>query len=1033
MKHRHSLFLFVGCLGMVAGLLSSCKQEEKVIVVTAVSINQPSAEMIIGETLQLSASVLPANAIDKEVTWATSKKSVASVDQNGLVTALSEGVSTISAMAGGKTGTCTITVSKGYIAVESISLDYSELPLVEGDEFVLKATIKPDDATNNTISWSSSDNSIAIVDGSGKVKAIKAGEATIKASAEDKTAECRVTVSVKKIDVSMIVLSKSSLSMIVGEEQTIIATIIPDNATIQTVEWSTLDPNVVTVDDGKINAIKEGNTKIVAYADGKTAECDVTVNYIPVQSISFDKTKLSLYEGEEYTLTATIVPEDATYKDIQWSTSNAQIASVDNGKVVAIKKGTVTIKAEADGKIASCQVEVHSSMANITLNKSEMNMIVGEISTLAAIISPPDATLRESIIWASSNTNVVTVDENGKVKAVKEGDATISASVEGKKAECHINVDYIHVSSIGINRSEATLYIGDEITLSATLYPNNVTYKTIEWTSSNENVVKVSHTGSVSAIGKGSAIVTAKSDGKEASCSITVLVPLTSISFNQTTLTLFNDETAVLSVLKTPEDATLKGTIQWKSSNTSVATIDNNGLVKAIKKGSATITASVDGFTASCTVTVNTSVTGISLNKSTATLNRGESLQLSYYVIPAGATQQEQVSWSSSDPTVATVDNQGHVNAIGAGTTDIKVSLEGFSASCKITVIVPVTSIVLNKSSLELRKGTTETLVATIYPSDATNQSVSWSSSDISVATVDDKGMVSAVEGGSATITARTNNGKTAACSVTVTTPVTGVSLNESSLKLNPGESATLVATVLPSTAGNKSVTWSSNNNDIATVDQNGVVTGVANGTAIIIVSTEEGNKMATCTINVFEWYVDLGLSVNWASCNLGADSPEDLGDPYAWGEVKTKSTFEYDSYKWGWGTSANNMHFDKYNSSDGKTKLDLSDDAAYVNLGKAWRIPTSSQCSELVSNCTIEVGTCNGVTGYIFTSKKTGYTDKSIFIPFYVQSNVTRTFWTSSLYTTAGFNYYAITWNCNKQFNAQRWKGLYIRPIRVK
>ena len=120
MKHRHSLFLFVGCLGMVAGLLSSCKQEEKVIVVTAVSINQPSAEMIIGETLQLSASVLPVNAIDKEVIWATSKKSVASVDQNGLVTALSEGVSTISAMAGGKTGTCTITVSKGYIAVESI-------------------------------------------------------------------------------------------------------------------------------------------------------------------------------------------------------------------------------------------------------------------------------------------------------------------------------------------------------------------------------------------------------------------------------------------------------------------------------------------------------------------------------------------------------------------------------------------------------------------------------------------------------------------------------------------------------------------------------------------------------------------------------------------------------------------------------------------------------------------------------------------------------------------------------------------------
>ncbi len=757
---------------MALAVFHACASKEQVIQVTAVSINQPSAQMIIGETLKLTATVSPSDASEKNISWSSSQKSVASVSEEGLVTALEEGTTTITAASGGKSGSCVVTVSKGFVAVESVVLDYKELPMVEGDVFTLTATIKPDDATDAVVTWSSSDIEIATVD-AGKVTAIREGEAVIQAKAGEKTAECKVTVSTKKIDVSAVQLNKSELSLIIGEEFTLTATIVPEDATVRTVEWSTSDADVATVEDGKVVAIKEGTATIKAEADGKTAECAVTVNYIHVQSITLDKPSATLYEGEEFTLNATITPEDATYSDITWTSNNPETAKVEGGKVVAIKKGTATIKAEADGKSALCQVEVLSSIAEISLSKSQLSMIIGDTETLEAIITPEDATLREEITWSSTDQNVATVDNNGKVTAIKEGTAIISATVEGKKAECKVTVDYIHVSSIGISQANATFYIGESLTLTAELKPSNVTYNTIEWVSSDNNVVTVSENGRVTAVGKGEATVTAKSDGKEATCHFTVLVPLTGLSFDQSSMELFNGASATLTVIKSPSDATLRGEIVWKSSDTSVATINADGLVTAIAKGSAKITASVDGCTAECAVSVLASVTGISISQASATINKGSSIQLSYTVLPAGATIQGQVSWASSNTSVATVDSQGKVKAVGAGTADITVSLEGFTATCKVTVTVPVSSITLNQGSLKLKQNETAQLVATVGPEDASDKTVTWSSSDTSIATVDSTGKVKALKEGTAVISAKAGD-KTATCSLTVSNSTSG-------------------------------------------------------------------------------------------------------------------------------------------------------------------------------------------------------------------------------------------------------------------
>jgi len=244
------------------------------------------------------------------------------------------------------------------------------------------------------------------------------------------------------------------------------------------------------------------------------------------------------------------------------------------------------------------------------------------------------------------------------------------------------------------------------------------------------------------------------------------------------------------------------------------------------------------------------------LNKSELTLAVGQTEQLIATIEPENATNKN-VSWSSSNEEVATVDEDGTVRAVGAGTATITVTTEdgGYTATCTVTVnaaTVSVTGVSLDKNELTLTVGDTEKLTATVEPPNASNKNVSWSSSDEAVATVSADGTVTAVGAGTATITVTTEDGnKTATCKVTVIVPVERVSLNKSELTLVVGQTEQLIATIEPWNATNKNVSWSSSNEEVATVDEDGTVTAVGAGTATITVTTEDGNKTATCTVTV--------------------------------------------------------------------------------------------------------------------------------------------------------------------------------------
>ena len=256
-------------------------------------------------------------------------------------------------------------------------------------------------------------------------------------------------------------------------------------------------------------------------------------------------------------------------------------------------------------------------------------------------------------------------------------------------------------------------------------------------------------------------------------------------------------------------------------------------------------------------------VTGVSLNKTSITIEKGKTQALSATIAPSNA-ENKRVAWSSSNTSVATVDKNGIVTAKANGTATITVKTYdgGKTAACAVTVKTSVTGVTLNKTSADIVKGKTLQLTATINPNTASNKDKTWTSSNTNIATVSSSGLVTAKAVGSANITVKTNDGgKTAVCKVTVkpaVVNVSSVSLDKTSLKLAAGMNETLSATVSPSNATNKKVTWSSSNAKVARVDGSGKVTAVAEGTATITAKTADGNKTKKCSVTVVKTAVNV-------------------------------------------------------------------------------------------------------------------------------------------------------------------------------
>ena len=417
----------------------------------------------------------------------------------------------------------------------------------------------------------------------------------------------------------------------------------------------------------------------------------------------------------------------------------------------------------------------------------------------------------------------------------------------------------VKAEGIMLNNSSLTLGPGFKEKLGYTL-SGNLDSSNIIWKSSDIKIVTVDN-GLITAVAsEGTAIITASINGQSSTCRVTIssnYVPLSNITFGKSSLNILVGTTEKLTISYSPSDATNKNVI-WKSSDSSVATINSKGQIKALKSGTATITATAsNGHQTTCKVTVVNTIPlkKITFNQENLTIKEKSSEKLNVTFSPSNATNKK-VTWKSSNNQIAAVDSAGKITGVKPGTATITaVSKDGgYVAICKVTVeeiSKKVTSISLDKKELKIVAGKTATLKATIKPEYAENKNIIWTSSDEKVATVEN-GIITSLTPGTTEIKATSEDGgKSYICKVIVNAPpLEGITFQESEQTVYLNSETELTLVNKPATAILEKAIWKSTNERVATVE-NGIVKAMSIGETTITVSTSDNKLTASIKISV--------------------------------------------------------------------------------------------------------------------------------------------------------------------------------------
>ena len=606
------------------------------------------------------------------------------------------------------------------------------------------------------------------------------------------------------------------------------------------------------------------------------------------------------------------------------------------------------------------------------------------------------------------------------------------------------------------------------------------------------------------------------------------ITAVSGVSLNNDNLSLTVGDTETLTATVSPSNAT-NTAIAWASGDTGIATVDANGTVTALSEGTTIIvaTAKTGGKTAVCAVTVNPAADGanghayvdlgLPSGVKWATCNLGATSpeeygdyfawadeetyysSLSPLTWKSGKTGYNWASYTWCNGSQTTMTRYNHMNT--NGTVDNKTELCGYGYANDaarqifggkwrtptdaewVELIDNCTLTWTTQNGVNGRLVTGPSGNSIFLPANGTRTGVNFSDAGThgnywsSSLHMPDSRFAMRVGFDSGSFTHSRGyryygRAIRAVCDAGIIS-VTGMSLNKASITLDAGDTETLTATVTPSSATSKAITWSSGNTGVATVNANGKVTAVAAGTTIIVATAQTGGKTAVCTVTVNasgddgsngHAYVDLGLpsGLKWSTCNLGATAPEGYGDYYAWGETEPyytaghsqdspctnwrsgKTGYNTDSYKWGSGGDALNSltrynTLNIYGNVDNKTTFGdygYADDAARQNFGGGWRTPTYAEWRELITNCTWKWTTQNGVSG----TKFTGPNGNSIFLPaagtrsfsnYYNWEN--GLYWTASLNTEYPYDAFMITFSdsyISEDEHMDRFYGYPVRPV---
>ena len=963
-----------------------------------------STTIEVGDKTTLWAMVGTVRVGNSAITWRSADITIATVSSAGTVTGAKAGSVAIIGTYEGKTAYCNITVKAKRTTVDSISLNYSNLTIDSGNSATLKATIKPTGYTGG-VTWKlinvnpnrPGDDFISMSNGSISTRAgSSGGTARVTATAGTLTAYCDVTVKAKTVTatktVKSITLNKSSVTLGYGNTEQITATVkYSDGSTDGNVTWKSKDTSIASVNNGTITAKGTGdqvytnktNITVTSNFDSKvTKTITVTVKkcsaiytvsghetYIDsvyekdtdkyhkvnkvcsrcgtewvskkevhnkkaipnndethyewcgcgysgtvkhtwkngkcsvcetkkeektkVTGMRFEETNIKVNAGRSIRIQPILEPSGAKNQSVVWSTSASGFATVKNGLITTNKDAggnTVYIDAylEDNPSIkARCTLNIVTPVKMVKIS-GEKEVEVGKTIQLKAEVTPDNASDKK-VVWESNNAGVATVNASGVVTGVTAGKgATIKATAGGRSSTYYIKVVDKKVAVTGISVDDAIVTAGSNVTLKAAITPSNADNKKVSWSIvSTEigagNVIVDKEKGKItvskeSTGGNVKVQAVTEDGGYKATCTVSVRPKINKVTIVSESGSKQVEEDGKLKLKLVVDPDTIKvDDVKWTSKNELVATVDANGVVTGksskINNGTVVIYGGSEtlGRRLSFSIKVvsgkieETKVTGMRFEETNMMVNVGGSIRIQPILEPSGAKKQSIV-WSTSGSAsgFATVKN-GLVTTnkdAGGNTVYIDAYLEdnpSIKARCTLNIVTPVKMVKISGEK-EVEVGKTIQLKADVMPDNASDKKVVWESNNAGVATVDANGVVTGIIAGKRATKKATAGGRSSTYYIKVVdkkVAVTGVSVVDAIV--TAGSSGTLKATITPSNADNKKVSWSIVSSEIETgsvsVDkEKGRITvskEATGGKVIVQATTEDGGYTATCTVTV--------------------------------------------------------------------------------------------------------------------------------------------------------------------------------------
>lgn len=811
----------------------------------------------------------------------------------------------------------------------NITPDHDSTPLGSSRLYMVEVNDESTTVATTAVSWSSTNTDVVTIDSHGLATSVGEGAAQVVATVLGAVD----TASVEVVGhASLLQIAPGAASMFIGDEIQVSAETGDTYGTsAPALKWSSSDTIVAKVSgEGLVTALGAGKAEIVATRGTTTARVPVEVTASTIASLTIAPAASSIAVGGNATLAVTALsPAGRRIRggfSVVWQSSDSSIASVDReGRVRTRALGYATIRASIGEATATATVHVtHAPASTIALTPSDTALLKGESLALSASVKDTSggAIQAPAVAWRSSDAKVASVDNAGHVSALGTGKATISAVSGSAVAAANITVASRFPTSLKVLPAVPTVLVGGHAQLLAQVLDQHgkpLAGHPITWTTSNSGIVSVTESGMISGAAPGVTSIVATSRSLRAEVNATVAsVPISDFDISPSSATL--DQGGSLTLVTTSRDAVgnalSERVVSWSSSNPEIVSIDAKGTATGMAPGTAAISATVEGKTATTSVVVRGpspfAVAVIDISANSPSLISGQSTQA---VATLRAKSGEKLSgrpiaWASLDSSIARVSPTGMITAMAAGSVSITATSGGAHAALAIVVTASQTSEVANVgvvlSPTVIASGKTAKATVTIKDAQGkvlTGRTVTYVSTKNAVATVSPGGVVTGVAKGEAGIRA-TSDGVTGVAWLHVTTgtaPVARVDVRAPATTLNLA-STVQAAADLYDAAGKRltgSVTWSSSRAAIAKVSPTGLITAVSAGSATIKAAAAggvTGSLGITVTAAAPKPVATVNLNLATASLVVGQTSQVSAVGLDVLGKILAGLTFTYTS-----------------------------------------------------------------------------------------------------------------------------------------